>query len=734
MSGGGMSMGSMSMGGLPSNFTFQRMYWAVVGTAVGIAFVVNVAQYALFRQRIHAARRGDPTPAKPKSIPAVFFATLTALAREASHAAPPPLRLGGRRLAIAFPTVGATALVLGNAVVLVVLSLYGLDTASLRAREDVAFRAGFVSVAQLPLVFLLAGRNSVPGWLAGSSHERLNGLHRWSARCLLLTATLHMGYWVGAWAPYDYVGRKVAGDPITQRGFAAWAVLVWIALSGAGWLPLRRRWYEVFVVQHVASFVALVALVYLHTPAEVHGYIWACVAIFFFDRVLRAARFLGANLAVLHPRRRRRRSGGGGGAGALWACEAELAPLAGGATRLTVRDPPIGTWRPGQHVFLACHGVAPLQSHPFTVASLPEDGAMEFVVKAERGGTRRFFRHASGGGKQGTRSVAIEGPYGGAIRPLRQFDSVVLFAGSSGATFTVPLLRDLVSRWRKAAAARRPSPSSPPPASGSTSRLRRVLSAIDARGDDADGATVTRYVRFVWVVKSRGQLGWFAAQLSATVAEAERISRASGSDSSSSGGGGGGGVGGFQVRVHASVYVTCDETLAAEHGSLLAGLPAAAKRRRTVGEGDVRGDVDAIANAAAPVCTCSGGDATVSSGAKAAPWPSQPSAHDDDAAAAAAKQPPAATTTTTTTMADAALPPGLLVHPSIALLGGRPRVRDVVRRVLERARGESAVVVCGPAGLAADVRAAVVGLSDERAVHKGTGAQGVYLHVEGFGY
>jgi hypothetical protein len=53
---------------------------------------------------------------------------------------------------------------------------------------------------------------------------------------------------------------------------------------------------------------------------------------------------------------------------------------------------------------------------------------------------------------------------------------------------------------------------------------------------------------------------------------------------------------------------------------------------------------------------------------------------------------------------------------------------------LEQALGESAVVVCGPQGLVADVKHDVVCLSDERAVHKGTGAQGIYLHTESFGW
>lgn len=74
------------------------------------------------------------------------------------------------------------------------------------------------------------------------------------------------------------------------------------------------------------------------------------------------------------------------------------------------------------------------------------------------------------------------------------------------------------------------------------------------------------------------------------------------------------------------------------------------------------------------------------------------------------------------------------VHPSITLHTGRPQTRSIIRRSLESALGEAAVVVCGPTSLVAGVKRDVCALSDERAVHKGTGAQGIYLHTESFSY
>ena len=60
----------------------------------------------------------------------------------------------------------------------------------------------------------------------------------------------------------------------------------------------------------------------------------------------------------------------------------------------------------------------------------------------------------------------------------------------------------------------------------------------------------------------------------------------------------------------------------------------------------------------------------------------------------------------------------------------RPDIEAFVREAVEAAGGETSVVVCGGKSLVARTRNCVARLSDERAVHKGTGAQGIRLHVE----
>ncbi|OAL51138.1 ferric-chelate reductase [Pyrenochaeta sp. DS3sAY3a] len=676
-----MSMGHASK--LPPLTEFPKFYYAVVGSAVGVATLVNIYNYALSRQRVSAAKAGSETPAKPKAWFTLLNATLFALTREHSNFS---IRIPFRSRIFRLPTFGRTTLVLANFIVLVVLCLYGLDLNNWLTREDVGFRCGVITIAQLPLIFLLSGKNNIIGFLSGVSYERLNWIHRWCARCMLLTATLHMGYFFSAWAPYDYIGYQLKNNKIVWKGLAAWCVLVWIVFSSM--TPIRGWSYELFVIQHLVSFALLLAFVFIHTPVEMNVYIWIPVGIFFFDRTFRALRVLYANLSIFHPSQKNEGEEKG-----FWACKAEFEPLPHDTTRIRIRNPPIN-WTPGQHVFLSCHSVAPLQSHPFTIASIPEDGVMEFLVKAETGGTRRFFRHAKkhhGKSEAPSNTVAIEGPYG-YLRPLRQFDSIVLLAGSTGATFTVPLLRDALRGWEENA-----SPNS---------KLQHDSFFRKQSG------SATRSVRFVWVVKSKGQLGWFSEQLSSIYTDFQNLQGRL-----------------RDIKLEISVYVTCDDTFTEEHKSLLSTITAPIstnalrrdpehgtveyrKHSQVTGQDDkIRKDESSVRELSSvdsqrseAICCCSSN-----------PNASRPTSQVSSTLPRSEEQ-------------------NLLVHPSVVVISGRPKTRDIIRRSLEQAHGESAVVVCGPHGLVADVKQDVCSLSDERAIHKGTGAQGAYLHTESFGY
>lgn len=652
-------------GGVPGYFYMQRQLWTVIGSVIAFATLINILNYLLLRQRQRSGK------SRPVSFFWTSYASATALTREFAQTSLPTYHLGPLR--IRSPQLGKLTVVLCWMTTVLVFCFYKYDTFDQWSWEDIAYRCGCVGLSQFPLVFLLAGKQNIIGFLTGTSYERLNWLHRWVARILWMTVTIHMGFWFRSWARYDYILTKIKTDRLTQTGLSSWVVLTAILLSS--FYPLRRLNYEIFVILHLILFSGLIGAVYLHTEFS-KAYLWACVGLFFADRVLRILVASWANFSFLHRGRR-----------GFWANQATLTPLPGNVTRISI-DNPVVQWKPGQHMFLSCHSVVPLQSHPFTASSLSSDAKLEFLVQAQRGGTRRFHRWASKYHRlpdsedivsKERKYVGIEGPYG-AMRPLHQFDSLVFFAGSTGATFTMPLMRDVVKRWRQ-----------------------------------NSGGMVTKRIKFLWIIKAKDRLCWFEDQIRQALKDVAELREI---DS--------------RLELDVDVYVTCDERLEAtvsksecsppSHGEAeissplenLTPIDEKKERHRLTSSQEISSSSGST-NGCAPDggCCCK---KTV----------------DEDGVepVCCCRQVISNTTSSQSSFAEkkAASTPELKLHT------GRPKVRPIIRKVLEEAEGESGVVVCGPQGLQDDVRLSVVRLCDERAVHKGTGAQGVYLHIEGFSY
>ena len=704
MDGMSMSMGSIDMAWLP------QVYWIFIGSAIGVFAATNLFTSLLYWQRLRAKNRQQRDPARPHTSLTRWLAASTALCRETANVAIP---LRPRGLSILGwtpqpPSFGSCLLLAANIALLLGLGFYRLDPTDTLNYQDIAYRWGYLTLGQIPLLFLLAGKENIIGFFTGHSYERLNWLHRWAARCVFLTATLHMAFWFADWAPYDYIGYQIKNDKhFTQTGFAAWCVLLWLVISTVA--PVRRLSYELFFLQHFLSFVAFMALVFLHTPTSAHVWLWIPIGLFFFDRLVRWTYLAVNNLAIVHSKTKQLSKLG-------LACHAELTPLPGRMTRITISNPPI-QWRPGQHVHLSAQSINPLQTHPFTIASLPSDGKMEFVIKAHKGGTRKFFdiaekRFALPVEEKRTHKQTVpclvSRPYG-SMRQLRQFDSVVLLAGSTGGTFTTPLLRDIVRLWR-------------------TPACENV---------------VTRRIRFVWVVKSGEHISWFAAQLRQALLDVQEIRKQ-----------------GLDVRLHMSIYVTCDESFTADWST------ASSDKARIVPKQDVQ-----IVSTSSDGSSVSLDEKRVARKAtqeqiirEVDPRSDSSSSSQLDTVGATACRPDGTCCCQTTVTDEKTAPnftcscncaalgevppeevslkskPGendpiqALAKEDVNIISGRPHPKTIIRRTLEQARGESAVVVCGPQSLNHDVRQTVVRLSDERAAGRSTGALGVWFWGEGFGY
>ena len=229
--------------------------------------------------RIRAAAAKHPRPAQPSNLISSMIATTTAIVREISYPQITPTRL--QRLRI--PPFGSIILVLTYLGFILGLEFYDFNYPGAQYWEALGLRASWLTVAQFPLLILLAGKNNLIGLIIGISYERLQILHRWVARVMLLTASLHGAYQTYGWSQYGVLQIEISTDSciptgktqpsnriciskLTSKGFATWILLLWLVFSATA--PFRNLSYEFFVVQHVISFIGFLVAVFYHIPSN----------------------------------------------------------------------------------------------------------------------------------------------------------------------------------------------------------------------------------------------------------------------------------------------------------------------------------------------------------------------------------------------------------------------------------------------------------------------------------
>lgn len=167
-------------------------------------------------------------------------------------------------------------------------------------------RGGFLALAQLPVVFLFATKNSILSLLLGpgNGYEKLNYIHRWSGRGMFLAATVHGALWIRNHLQY---GLPILGQQKETSGVAAFSLLCILVLTSLR--PVRRLLYQAFwIVQYVLlwhilcylnsadiqfsvlGFVAFFVTIRYHTIYAV-PWLYPPLAFYGLDLVLRLLRY-----------------------------------------------------------------------------------------------------------------------------------------------------------------------------------------------------------------------------------------------------------------------------------------------------------------------------------------------------------------------------------------------------------------------------------------------------------
>ncbi|KAF2856500.1 ferric reductase-like protein transmembrane component 4 [Plenodomus tracheiphilus IPT5] len=159
----------------------------------------------------------------------------------------------------------------------------------------VSNRLGLLSFANMPLVFLYAGRNNILLWLTNWSHSTFLILHRWIAGIATLQAILHSIIYLDAYV------RAGTHTTESKKPYWYWGIIATLGMTilfPTSILPIRRKAYELFLAWHVAISILVVAGCYWHIVFEFQhqwGYetwIIICMAVWGFDRVARLLRLM----------------------------------------------------------------------------------------------------------------------------------------------------------------------------------------------------------------------------------------------------------------------------------------------------------------------------------------------------------------------------------------------------------------------------------------------------------
>ncbi|KAJ1311621.1 hypothetical protein OPQ81_010098 [Rhizoctonia solani] len=369
-------------------------------------------------QPVEEKREGDPPPTRNTSLQRAY-ALVASILQPISLRCLPRMRVDfGQMILLVGMTVAA------------ILCL--TQAAELKSNAN---RAGFMALSLLTPTFLFASKNSPAALLLGKGYEKLNWVHRWSGRLLFLMATTH--------------GLK------EREGQAAYGLLCMIVLLSLR--PIRVYAYQFFYVSHVLGYVAFFIMICYHTPYA-EPWIYPPIAFWGLDLLLRLVRFRIKDAyatAVDHQ-------------------------------MTIVRIPDLqGGWLAGQHVRLRVFfNGRPFESHPLTIINADPDTTIlssstgiTLGVRAVGDWSRALNKLAMDQGPDSRIVSMVDGPYGGLTFDLGDFESVLLVAGGSGATFTVGVLDDIVGR---------------------------IIRHGRAKGEK------TRFIKFVWFVRSYGCISWFA--------------------------------------------------------------------------------------------------------------------------------------------------------------------------------------------------------------------------------
>ncbi len=324
-------------------------------------------------------------------------------------------------------------------------------------------RFGIIAASQLPCHYLLAIKSpySPFQYLTGKSHETLNVYHRLLGKAITFLLYLHAIFYVNFYVQKSLLISKL------QELYVLCGIFALVAFKVISIPPHKYKSYRIFYTIHITLASLLLPFLFFHV-SHLRIYLYESGAIYLCHTLLRsyATTTISGTIKTIPT-----------GTGHDDLIEITIPT----SQHTTTAFQPILTYRTAQHTYLSLSRsplARSINSNPFTLASLPSiDNELRFYARVHAGNTAALAKAAAAATHSPTNdlTLTLEGPYGVQTHPdrLLTYDRILLVAGGIGATFVVPLYRQLLTDLS-------PSPGS----------YRREK------------------VRFIWAVRSAEEKAW----------------------------------------------------------------------------------------------------------------------------------------------------------------------------------------------------------------------------------
>ena len=340
------------------------------------------------------------------------------------------------------------------------------------------------------------------------------------------------------------------------------------------------------------------------------------------------------------------------------------------------------TWKPGQHVFICIPRFGIVESHPFTIATPASNSSdqLQLYIRVHSGLTKKLHRYAV---KQ-QESLPQQSSSSSTRKTLRTF--------ISGPWGTSPTTQIDQSESLILFAT----------STGASFIIPHLQYAV------ASASGILQRIALYWIVRHESQLDWFRDEILEVLNGARRKG----------------------VEVHIQLFVTgtsaaTGHTLSKTYStSTSASGPSTApslQENEKLSPAEDTFDKSKVATTTTTTLRTTSLSSSEAGSRTHNPHPDREPCSDPTSGPRSSLLLNALSTPITS------LP--MMHTPSRAIT-----LDPLIRPVVEDTAGQTAILACGAPGLLAQIRNYVAALSDERGVHKGTGAQGLWVWTENYGW